>query len=129
MEAIEQRYSANPYSGTISHGDIRRFADAARFHLRPACRIVNVMYVENGISEDAVDVVLRQLEVGVPAAVGLTSLSVPLSREEYMALYQRGITTPEQFWALEQAVMVEVLGHDQAMLIQKQRPDPVETER
>ena len=124
MEAIEQQYSANPYSGTIGHGDVHRFADATRFHLRPACQIVNVMYVENGISEDAVDVMLRQLEVGVPAdIVGLTRLPVPLSRGEYMALHRRGVTTPEQFWALEQSVMVEVLGHDQAKQLRAQRPE------
>ena len=125
VEAIEQRYSANLYSGTIGHGDIRRFADAARFHLRPACQIVNVMYIENGISEDAIDAMLRQLEVGIPAnALGLTALPVELSRGEYMALYRRSVTSPEQFWGMEEAIMVETLGRDQAKRLRALRPEP-----
>jgi hypothetical protein len=54
MEDLEQRYTANPYQGRIGHGDVRRFADATRFHLRSAHQIVGVMFITRGPSEESI---------------------------------------------------------------------------
>ena len=55
VEVIEQTYSVNPYQGTIGHGDIRKFADATRFHLRSAHQIAALIFIEGGPSEESMD--------------------------------------------------------------------------
>lgn len=79
METIEQRCSPNPFQGRIGHGDVRKFADMTRYHLRSAHQIASVMFVVEGPSEESVAALLRQREGGLSAeALGLLSLPVLL---------------------------------------------------
>ena len=84
IEEIERRYaSANPYRGNISYGDIRWFADLTRFHLRSAYQIASLIFPGKLIDEQAVDTLLKQLEVGIPAdSLDLLELPFSLSRPE-----------------------------------------------
>ena len=68
IDTIEKKQpSANPYQGKISHGDIRRFADTTRYHLRAAHQILSVLFIDQGPSANSVEALLRQLEFGLPA--------------------------------------------------------------
>jgi replicative superfamily II helicase len=94
IEEIERRYSTNPFQGVIGHGDVRRFADATRFHLRSAQQLATVLFVGEGPSEEAVDALLKQLETGLPTdALGLLALTLPLTRGEYLALRAAGLVS------------------------------------
>lgn len=96
VEAIEQRYSPNPYQGKISHGEIRRFADATRFHLRSAYEISAAMLLNSEQTTKEMEILFKQLEVGLPAAaIDLLLIPVPLTRGEYLELYKRGIKNSE----------------------------------
>jgi replicative superfamily II helicase len=123
LETIEQRYTPNPFQGRIGHGDVRKFADATRYHLRSAHQIASVMFVGEGPSEESVEALLRQLEAGLPAeALGLLSLPVSLSRGEYLALHAAGVSTSEQFWATAEESLASVLGVTRAEQCLKLRP-------
>jgi replicative superfamily II helicase len=123
LETIEQRYTPNPFQGRIGHGDVRKFADATRYHLRSAHQIASVMFVGEGPSEESVEALLRQLEAGLPAeALGLLSLPVPLSRGEFLALHAAGVSTPEQLWATPEESLAVVLGAARAAQFVKLRP-------
>lgn len=75
--------------GTIGHGDRRKFADVTRFHLRSAHQIAALLFIDGGPSEESMDALCKQLEVGIPAdALELLSLPLPLARGEYWALYR-----------------------------------------
>lgn len=90
--------SNNPYFGNISYGDIRRFADFTRFQIRSAYKIASLIYPGQMLDESKVDSLLRQLEVGIPLeALGLLEIQTNMSREEYIALYNKGIRDKETF--------------------------------
>ena len=78
VETLEQRYSTNPYQGKIGHGDIRRFADLTRMNLRSAHQIAAIMFVGSEPSEEEIEHLLRQLEVGIPSD-GLALLELPVA--------------------------------------------------
>jgi len=123
IEVIEQRYSPNPYQGRIQHGDIRRFADVTRFHLRSAHQIASVLYVGQGPSEESIETLLRQLEVGIPVEVlGLLNIPLSLARGEYLALHDSGIRTEEALWALSKDEIKEILGESRTEQLEKIRP-------
>jgi replicative superfamily II helicase len=129
LETIEQRYSPNPFQGRIGHGDVRKFADMTRYHLRSAHQIASVMFVGEGPTEESVEALLRQLEAGLPAeALELLSLPASLSRGEYLALHAAGISTPEQFWATPEDELAGVLGAARAAQCVKLRPGREEVE-
>lgn len=122
IESIEKQYTPNPFQGAIGHGDIRKFADATRFHLRAAHQIVSIMYIDNSISEGAIEALLKRLEVGLPeTALGLLTIPMSLSRGEYMALLGTGITTPEALWAAPDTVLAAV-GAERAAQLAALRP-------
>ena len=54
VSQIEEAYTLNPYQGKIGYGDIRKFADATRFHLRAAHQITTILFVTGGPTEDAI---------------------------------------------------------------------------
>ncbi len=93
IEEIERRYaSTNPYSGNIGYGDVRKFADLTRFQLRSAHQIVSLIFPGQFIDEKAIDTLLKQLEVGIPAdSLDLLELPFSLSRGEYLALNTIGV--------------------------------------
>jgi replicative superfamily II helicase len=125
IDQIEQRYTATPYQGRVGHGDVRRFADATRFHLRSAHQIAAVMYIERAGSEEEVDRLLRQLEFGIPAELlGLLQLPLLLTRGEYLALGAAEARSPEHVWGLARERLVEVFGNERAAEIDAARPRP-----
>lgn len=98
---IEQKYSVTPFSGNVGAGDITSYADRTRLYLRAAHGIADILLLGEGPDEEAVDVLLKRLEAGLPAdAVGLMELPVSLTRGEYLALYRAGYTRPEEVLAL-----------------------------
>lgn len=115
VDEIEGRYTPNPYQGRIGHGDVRKFADTTRFHLRSAHQIASIMLVGQGPDEEAIESMLRQLEVGIPAdALDLLSLPVSLSRGEYLALYTANVKTVDSLWALSRNEIERILGLSRA---------------
>lgn len=123
IEDIEQRYTPNPYQGVIGHGDIRKFADTTRFHLRAAHQIVSLIYLGGNLDEAALEVMLKQLEVGIPApALALLEVPVALSRREYMALLHAGITTSEQLLQAPEELLGQVLDDERRAQIAKVVP-------
>jgi helicase len=123
IELIEQRYTANPYQGRIGHGDVRRFADATRFHLRSAHQIAAVMYIERAGTEEEVERLLRQLEFGIPAELlDLLALPLLLTRGEYLALGAAEVRSPSQVWGLSLDRLTELVGARRATALDAVRP-------
>ncbi|MGO9629905.1 MAG: hypothetical protein ACLPXW_13035 [Xanthobacteraceae bacterium] len=123
IDTIEKRFSANPYQGRISHGDIRRFADTTRYHLRAAHQILSVLFIDQGPSADSVEALLRQLEFGLPAgALPLTELPTALSRGEYLALFARGVSAIGAFWRMLTSQLSDVLSSERIAQLERKRP-------
>ncbi|MCC7537538.1 MAG: DEAD/DEAH box helicase [Deltaproteobacteria bacterium] len=114
VEEIERSFSV-PFGGGIGYGDIVRFADSVRFHLRPALQIVRVMYPTDTPPEDDGDSLATRLEFGLPAA-GLALLTVRASwiRGEILALLDAGIATLEELLAADTARLTSILGAERA---------------
>jgi hypothetical protein len=122
METIEQNYSVNSYNA-VGYGDVKGCADTTRFHLRAAHQIATVLLVDKGPNDESVEVLLKQLEVGIPAdAVELLSLPFTLTRGEYLALYHAGIRKPQDLWERPEAALTELVGPDRATQLEKHRP-------
>jgi helicase len=122
MEAIEQNYSVNSYNA-VGYGDVKGCADTTRFHLRAAHQIATVILVDKGPSDESVEMLLKQLEVGIPAeAVELLSLPLTLTRGEYLALYHAGILKPQDLWEHTEAALTELVGQNRAAQLEKHRP-------
>ena len=112
VEEIEARYTVTPFQGKLSYGDIRRFADATRFHLRAAHQITAALFVTDGLPEGSMEQLLRQLETGVPAdALSLIEVPVDLARGDYLSLRRAGIRNPEQLWKKTDAEIISILGN------------------
>jgi helicase len=95
IESIERRFTINPCS-SVGAGDVVNFANTTRLYLRAAHGIADVLLLGEGPDEEAIDILLRRLEAGLPAeAVGLMDLPVSLPRGEYLALHNAGHSTPE----------------------------------
>lgn len=116
IQDIENRYSANAFS-RVGHGDIRGFADGTRFLLEPAMRIAAILRGTSE-SEETIDLFLRRLELGLPAAaLPLTKLPGALLRGDYLALLNSGITEPSEAKALPEAALAELVGIVNAKII------------
>jgi replicative superfamily II helicase len=123
VEAIEQRYSTNPYFGRVGYGDVRQFADTTRFHLRSARQIVALLLTGAPDLEAQIDRVLRQLELGIPAdMLDLVELPVTLERGQYLALRDAGARTRTELWALPQDDLRHILGDAVAERLNRSRP-------
>jgi hypothetical protein len=123
VEEIERRYSPNPFQGRISYGDIVRFTDNGRFHLRSAQQIISVLVVDDQRLLDDLDILLRQLETGCPKdSIGLLDLPVTLTRGQLLALRSAGIKTVEGVWACSVGQLSELLGKDTARKLDAARP-------
>jgi hypothetical protein len=120
VREIETRYSI-PFAAEIQLGDIQRFANTTRFHLRSAHQILAAL-ITIGLEEEAkFEAVHNQLEFGVPAEA-LTLMKPPFSftRGEYLAAAGQGLGSVE---ALRQATLQHLeqnFGVERAkMLIQR----------
>jgi helicase len=123
IEAIENKYSKNLYFSRIEYGNIIGIADATRFYLRPAYEIAAILIIQNGISEESIEQILKQLEVGLPAdALGLLSLPIPLNRGEYLELFQTGINNPNELWLLDDDNIQNILGKERRKSLGFYRP-------
>ncbi len=121
-ERIEAEYTMNPYQGKVGYGDIRRFADATRYHLRTVAPIASLILVDRCPTGESIDILLKQLEVGVPRdSLDLLKLPIGFERGEYLALYGKGIKTYEAFWAVPGENLIRILGSDRAAEIEKAR--------
>ncbi|PXW28350.1 DEAD/DEAH box helicase [Paraburkholderia caballeronis] len=110
VDSLERSYTANPFTA-IRYGDIVSIADATRFHLRSAQRILSALFPEHQQFLDAVDVLLTRLEFGVPErALPLRKLCAPLNRGQCLALLQEGGQTPEAVSAMNDAQLLACVG-------------------
>jgi helicase len=122
LEKIERDFSTTPYAGRIEHGDVRRFADNTRFHLRSASDILSILLIGQHPQEE-IDSILKRLEVGIPSELlGLLKLPLPLTRGEYLTLGSGNIHTAEQFWAADRAVIRGIIGETHTAQFEKLRP-------
>lgn len=123
MEVIEQRYTTNPYFYAVEYGHVRSIADTTRFHLRAAHQIASVMFIGQAPEDGAIETVLKQLEVGLPAdALDLLEIPVPMTRGEYLALYNVGINSAAELWALPTERITDLLGMQRATQVENARP-------
>jgi helicase len=114
MEAIEQRYTTTPYH-VLGPGDVRRFADNTRFHLRSAQQLLSVLLVDQGPDDEAVDRILKRLEEGLPEnALPLLDLPMRLTRGEYLALWHTNARSPEAVLDLGPEELQRLLGRARA---------------
>lgn len=117
MDTIEQNYSVNMYNA-VGYGDVRSCADATRFHLRAAHQIATVLFVDKRPSEESVETLLKQLEVGLPTgALELLSLPLSLTRGEYLALYRSGLTNSDAVWAQSVERLKDLIGAERATML------------
>lgn len=119
---IETTFTVNPFY-SIGAGDIRGFADFARFHLTAAFEIADVLLLGQGPNADDVEKLLAQLEVGIPAgALGLLELQTTLGRGAYLALHQAGLSCPADIWAAGAERLRELVGAGNAATLSASRP-------
>jgi len=122
LETIEARYTMNMFQ-PVAAGNIRGFAESARLHLRPAFAIASVLLLDKAPSADAVESLLRQLEVGIPAeCLPLLEARIELRRAEILTLRSLGVTNPEQLWQLPKEELIAVLGPRRAKAVEARRP-------
>jgi ATP-dependent DNA helicase len=120
---IEQDYSTTPFQGKIGYGDVRRFADASRFHLRAAYHIATALFVDYGAQGGQIDALIKRLEVGLPAdALGLLTLPIQLDRGDYLALHRQGARQVADVWNLADEELLAVLGQTIGSALAKRRP-------
>ena len=111
VEKIESNYSTTPYQGKIGYGDIIKFADATRFYLRAAYEIANVMFLGEGPSEEEMEKLLKQLEVGIQIeALDLLEAEIRLERGEYLHLFKEGISSNTEFLKTSEETVNKILG-------------------
>jgi len=111
VDAIERYYTTNPFSGTISYGDIASIAESTRFHLRSSHRILAALFPEQPNYLAAIDQILTRLETGLPVrALTLLALPVPLTRGQYLALVEVGALDPAAVRALPNDVLAARIG-------------------
>jgi len=123
MEVIEQRYTMNPYFYAVEYGHVRSVADTTRFHLRAAHQITSVMFIGQAPEDSAIETLLKQLEVGLPAdALDLLEVPVAMTRGEYLALYNAGVKSATELWALPTERVNDLVGKQRAAQIEKARP-------
>jgi replicative superfamily II helicase len=114
MEDIENRYTANPFV-PVGHGDIRGLADSTRFYLGSASEIAAIVHRGAGPTEEEMDILIKQLDLGLPAdALGLSDLPPALERGEYLALYHAGARTADDVGAMDAGQLSALLGERRA---------------
>ena len=117
VEEIERRYS-QPFGGTIGRGDVSRFAEATRFHLRAAHEVLSVLFVTGGPSDTSIEMLLDRLEFGLPSgAMALTKLPVPLTRGEYLTLVHHGLVSVDAVLAAPEDRLTTILSPARASAI------------
>jgi hypothetical protein len=103
----------------VQSGDIARFADSTRFHLRSARQILSALLRMTPEQEIEFDLIGRQLEFGVPAAlVPFMESPLALSRGETLALANAGVRSHEALAKLESSALTAIIGATRAKAVQ-----------
>ena len=119
---MEQRFTVNPFFA-LGAGDIRGFADLARFHLAAAFDIADVLLAGAGPNADDADQLLIQLENGLPpSALGLLELPIALERGTYLAFHHSGVATAAAVWVLREEDVARLVGASAASRLNAVRP-------
>jgi helicase len=119
IDQIETRFTLQ-FRSPIRHGDITGVANTTRFYLRAAFEIAVLATPTIAPSPDSIDVLLRQLEGGLPAdAVGLLGIRAPMSRGEYLALLSAGVRDAKMLSALDHMRRLHILGSRRAAEIER----------
>lgn len=119
---IEAMFTVNPYF-RVGAGDIRGFADLARFHLAAAFEIATILLGGQSPAAEEVEELLIRLETGLPAeALGLLDFPVSFDRGAYLALYQAGFSRSSDIWAAGEDRLSEIVGGAIAAAIQTAQP-------
>jgi helicase len=118
IQEIEKRFSV-PFGGQVQSGDIQRFADATRFHLRSAHQILSALLSMSPQQEIEFENIARQLEFGVPADL-IDFMETPflLSRGEALALANAGIRSRVALENMENDSLTAILGKRRAGALQ-----------
>ncbi|HXS54010.1 MAG TPA: DEAD/DEAH box helicase [Usitatibacter sp.] len=127
-EEIERHFSPTPYQGRVTYGDIRRIADATRFHLRSAQQVIAVLVTDDVEILRSIDATLESLEVGLPReSLGLLDMRASLNRGQYLALHQAGVRSKEATYELPKEQIVAIVGQRGYDAIEKTRPATAKT--
>jgi hypothetical protein len=100
MEDLERTYTNSPNApfSAMSYGDVRRIAEATRYHFRSVVPIMQALHPDLLLDDEAVTTMSARLEFGLPDAA-LPMLKVPtLTRGEILLFMQHGITDPTLLW-------------------------------
>ena len=117
IETLEKSYTVNPFN-VVSYGDVIRIAETTRFHLRSAHQILSTLLTEHPDFLTSLDTILKRLEFGLPeSAMVLTELRTPLTRGQYIALWQAGCGTCEEVAQLSDEQLIACVGPTAAQLL------------
>lgn len=126
-DQIEAEYTMNPYQGKVGYGDIRRFADLTRYHLRTAAPIAGLILLDRGPVAAEIETLLTQIEVGIPTdCLDLLNLPINFERGEYLAIRAEGIKSVDAFWSAQPALLLKVLGSDRTREVEQLRRAKIE---
>jgi helicase len=79
--------------------------------------------VSGGPTEDAIDRLLRQLEIGLPAhSLDMINIPADLTRGDYLALLSAGIHNPAQVWLRSDEQLSQLLGPLVGRILSSKRP-------
>jgi hypothetical protein len=124
VEMIEARYSTTPFAGALGYGNIVGIADATRYHLRSAHRIIATLLPDQPDFLSGLDQVLLRLEVGLPSPLlDLMQIPVALTRGQYLALSAAGVRRASDLERLDDATLARCIG---ALAAARLRPPAVE---
>lgn len=123
MSEIEEDATANAFAGKIGAGTVRSIADATRFHLSSAWKIAILLLVGSPLTEERIDSLLKQLEMGIPEeALELLTIPVSLNRGELLALHTAGIISAKALWAAPVTTVRSLLGTLRGADLERVRP-------
>jgi len=73
--------------------------------LRAAYQIAAVLFFEDGTNGEAIDILVKRLEQGLPAdGLELLDLPIQMERGDYLSLYALGAKSPARVWKLSKRV-------------------------
>lgn len=123
VSQIEAAYTVTPYQGSISYGDIRKFADNTRFHLRAVYQIAAILFADYGAHGEAIDILIKRLEQWLPSdALPLLELPLQMERGDYLALYQSGAKSPSDVRKFSDDEIKKILGPQKTNRLKVKRP-------
>jgi replicative superfamily II helicase len=109
IRAIEEGFSKNAFA-EVSYGTVVGIAEGTRFWLGSAADILPLVLVGHAPDSEALEVLLRRLESGLPSELfGLLGIPVQLTRGECLTLRDAGITKQGQFWETPRSRLDEML--------------------